>query len=446
MAGDFPLIKCPYCFSEFRHTQVCFKAKTVFTEQDLENQEEDVILDYSQYSIGKATEKRNLKRKFFQCEDEEYKNFWREYPGSEPNWDYKDHAVITPESTDMMKKEVGYGRDANGFVDHVVDYFQKKSMIRICPHCHNRLPRGYGKFPVYFIAIVGAVHSGKTVYLSQLMKYLDSKISEIGMAAFREEGIDKFLCENPVERDRDLPASTLPEHLSEPLFYLIGGERQSYHLVFYDIAGENCTDVEKMEKFGPFIRNADGILLLLDPAQFPQLCNEYSPGAVEPESVIRTMRSSFISSESKFGKWDTPVAVVLTKSDKLKYDGKPIPEIVSFKNDILYENQKYDRSVSQKTNQELRNVFSKIPRGNLLLKNLDACFKKYAFFAVSMLEHGDKTVKTASGEERNRPNESPDTIRIEEPLFWILDQYDLIPALGEKKENQKLSWLKWFFR
>lgn len=433
--GGFPVIKCPYCFAEFTHVQVCFKAKTVFAEQDLEELELGKIEDYSQYSIGKEAEKKRILRKFVKSEDQKYKNFWREYPNSEPEWEQKENAVITPDSVDMMENTSGYGRDASGFVDHVVDYFGKVSRTRICPECHNRLPRGYGKMPVYFISVVGAVHSGKTVFLSQLMKNLDVKISEIGMAAFREEGIDEFLKANPVESGQDLPPSTLPEQLSEPLFYLIEDERQSFGLVFYDIAGENCVNVEKMEKFGPFIRNSHGIILLIDPAQFPMLCSDHRTETAEPESVIRTMRSAFISPGSVNGKWDTPVAVVLSKSDRLNHDPRLIPDTLSFWNDICYTEQKYNRDVSCRTNRELTDVYCKMPRGRLLLKNLNACFSCYSLFAVSMLEHGEQSVETTSGEKRNRPEGSPDTIRLEEPLFWILDQYGLLPADGQKVEK-----------
>lgn len=41
-----------------------------------------------------------------------------------------------------------------------------------CPHCHERLPAGFGEFKQYIYSIVGAPSSGKSYYLAVLLKQL----------------------------------------------------------------------------------------------------------------------------------------------------------------------------------------------------------------------------------------------------------------------------------
>ncbi len=42
-----------------------------------------------------------------------------------------------------------------------------------CPKCEGKLPSAYGKYPVKFLSVIGASGSGKTVYLSNLLKFSD---------------------------------------------------------------------------------------------------------------------------------------------------------------------------------------------------------------------------------------------------------------------------------
>ncbi len=42
-----------------------------------------------------------------------------------------------------------------------------------CPKCNGKLPSTYGKYPIKFLSVIGASGSGKTVYLSNLLKVAD---------------------------------------------------------------------------------------------------------------------------------------------------------------------------------------------------------------------------------------------------------------------------------
>lgn len=442
---QIPLIKCPYCFHQFSHEKVCFKAKTVFTGQDIEALEDDTIWDLGRvFGLGKdgRTVNREAIKKFIEKEDEEYKKFWNEYPGSEPEWEYAHYPVITPQSFDMMDAETGYQTDASGFVFSVIDCFGRASSIRICPKCHNELPDSYGKYPACMIAIVGITSSGKTVYLSQLMQNFSKIMALAGMGALKTgNSVDRFIRENRVARDEFLPQGTLPEHLSQPLFYKIKNEIRTYMLVFYDIAGENCVDSVKMRKYGHFIQNADGIIFMIDPEQFFQLRKDLNRDVPEPEAVLSALSSAFLDIDNRNGRSDKPLAVVITKSDTLRKKTKEISADSNIFQKIRYDKKGFQLASYRDINGELRSLFAHLSQGEEVLANLKACFTKFGLFAVSALDSGVEMVKVpdSQGKEiiRYKPMNTPSTIRIEEPLFWILSQKMMISQIDDEAETQK---------
>lgn len=440
----FPSIRCPYCFNEFPHNKVCFKARTVFTNQDVESMEDAEIWNLDRIS---GTEKKPVSReiieKFIEQEDAEYISFWGKYPNSEPEWKYRNYPVITPESTEMMDAERGYDTDVNGFVISVKDCFGKESKIRICPVCHNELPSSYGKYPVYIIALVGITHSGKTVYLSYLMENFSKIMSWTGMSALKMgDHVDRFIRENKVAKNEFLPQGTPPEQLSQPLFYRIKDEKQTYTLVFYDIAGENCVKSDKMEQYGSFIRNADGIILMIDPEQFFQLRADPYCDVLEPEAVLSAMCEAFLDADHEDGRSDKPLAVVFSKSDILKKRTREITAESNIYDHIEYNKKGFQGSSYRDLNGELRIFLSHLSQGDAILENLKACFTRFAFFAVSVLDGGEEEVEcgTDQGEKivRYKPMNSPSAIRIEEPLFWILNQKGIIPQIDKEQKPKGL--------
>ena len=94
-----------------------------------------------------------------------------------------------------------------------------------------------------------------------------------------------------------------------------------YTLVFYDIAGENCVKPRRMKKFGPFIENSDGIILIIDPGQFMgeiQGADEEEQELYKPDKVIGAMCDAFVTSNNKNGQSNIPLAVTLSKGDTMK--------------------------------------------------------------------------------------------------------------------------------
>lgn len=447
--GRFSLIKCPYCFCEFPHDKVCFKAQTIFTKQDVERMGDDEVWDLGKEVGAKgAAVNRAVMEKFIEKEDREYKRFWEKYPNSEPTWEYKNYPVISSEDEDMLENGAGYRMDAGGFVFSVTDCFGRESRIRICPYCHNELPSSYGKYPVRIISVVGITSSGKTVYLSHLMHNFGKIMSWVGIAALKMgDSVDRFVSENTIAKDAFLPQGTPPEQLTSPLFYRIKNGTETYTMVFYDIAGENCIKPEKMEKYGPFVRNADGIILLVDPEQFMQLRENVSHEVLEPVAVLSAMSSAFLDADHEDGRSDKPLAVVISKSDILRKKAKNLISDNGIFNSIEYDKKKrfqYDKY--RDLNGELRNLLSHLREGGELIENLRSCFNTFGLFAVSVLDGGVELIETETpqGEKiiRYKPINSPSGVRVEEPLFWMLVQMGILPQADDKDMGKRKSLLK----
>ena len=77
----FDKIICPYCFREFDHSEVLFRAETCFNEDDIL---EDYEIDMMENSIEKERTRREneLKREFLVGENENYRNYWSKYGGT----------------------------------------------------------------------------------------------------------------------------------------------------------------------------------------------------------------------------------------------------------------------------------------------------------------------------------------------------------------------------
>lgn len=442
--ANYEKIKCPFCFKEFSHKEVHFKAMTLKAGDPRENllddfsdEGEEETFDFFAGAQKKEedsnTVDKSLNQLFEEREDEKYQNFWRRYANT-PNWKYASYPVITSKDERMMNG--GFQTDKDGFVDCVEDAFGEMTRIRICPYCHNPLPSNYGKYPVHFIATVGITSSGKTVYLSQLMKNMDGIMANVGLGTLSMTEADaKFVQTHPVKKDIPLPQGTTPGALSEPLFYVILNNGVYHTLVFYDVAGENCVNPEEMEKFGPFIQNADGIIMILDPSQFSQVRENMDDDIAGPKAVLQAMFNSFLSSQNAGGKTRVPLALSLSKSDMLEGSSLISPNSNIFR-EVRFDskNPGFDMQQYRNVMGEVRGFLNDTNEGRQLMMVMKNCFERFGFFAFSALNCGVKTEevdKNGQVQKLAMPVSHPVPLRIEEPFLWLLNQFGIVKTVNE---------------
>lgn len=426
--------KCPYCFEKIFARGVAFRSMTAYTQQDLD--------DFS----GDEREKKKL---YLLSSDELYEKFWNRYPGSKPedndrNRTYERNPVISQFDARFLTNSrftdgsrLIFKEDEDGFLNEVIDTEGNHSRIRICPHCHNKLPFEFGKYPIKYIPVVGITSSGKTVYLSQVLGKIKQILirADMTVAGLCPE-VDEFVKYHTIRKGQSLPGGNATDVLTTPIPVNVKNNKDGrrYTLVFYDIAGENCVDAGQMEKYGSFIRNADGIIMIMDPRQFTDLVylgnddEDNMDDAYTPDKVASAMYTAFVASDFAGGKCEIPLAATLSKSDLLKGTGV-IGDYSNIFQNIHYNDYEvrgfpYDDWLNLNT--EVRMLLTrKSINGEILDNQLEQFFPKHAYFAFSAL-NGTPEVLEEGNTKKYQMNVNPEAVRVEEPLFWLLYKMNII--------------------
>lgn len=457
-SNDKYLITCPYCFNEtgevngefnkpFSHTEVEFRAETFFqNESDIEQKlgtnrvEIDMMAD--------ANEQKRLIAEFDKAErfmlktDEKYQDFWDNYEGQTTEQDERMSNGIHQWERPVIKMGDGIKQliaDKDGFVTSAIDSYGRITDRRVCPHCHNPLPVGFGKNRVKNISIIGTTGAGKTVYISQLLYGMGKYARKSGLSAFFTSPNEaNFVEANKVAKDYPLPDSTSPGRLSQPMFYDIvqsnGMSRREDTIVLYDIAGENCKDSGSMIRFAKFVKHSDGLILLIDPEQLNFIPNVNArEDNVAPSTALNTLHAVLESEGHK--KSTIPIAVCVSKSDQCFNILPPIAQeqVQSADEDVNgMPKKEFDGRSYNQLQLDLK---------ELLKSNADEVHQilgdEYLvsnFFAVSAI--GCKCEKNEKG--FTAPINVPNPRRIEEPILWLFKQFGMIKSNAKVKRAFKI--------
>lgn len=443
MVTEFP---CPYCFNTIRSDEVAFRAMTVYTQQDLDT-----------FSL----EEKEKKTPYLMSTDELYEAFWNRYPGSKPEDEYEKYPVISPSDPRYLTNakvpaglELVFQTDIEGFVNEVIDTEGCSSTVRICPYCHNRLPFEFGKYPVKFIAVVGITSSGKTIYLSQMLKKIREFLFQADMTvAGMCPEVDEFVREHSIQKGKELPVGNAADALTKPIPIHVKnnqtGERAT--LVFYDIAGENCVNPDQMNKYGPFIKNADAMIMVIDPKQFSDLLfleeEKETEEAYHPDQVAQAMYQAFAAADYYGGECKVPLAIAISKSDLLR-SCKYVDENSNIFQDIDYSSYNgrgfpYDDWIN--IDAEVRTLLKqRTEKGRLLDQFLSNFFPEHAYFAFSALNAAPTIVDKAEDITRYQMDMLPKTVRIEEALYWLLFKMDMIQEVRKSETDSHSLQPRWW--
>lgn len=441
--GEF---SCPYCFCKIRPDEIAFRAMTVYTQQDLET-----------FSI----EEKEKKSPYLMATDELYEAFWNRYPGSKPEDEYEKYPVISPLDERYLTNSKFYGgakfvfhTDIEGFINEVVDTEGCSSTIRICPHCHNRLPFEFGKYPVKFIAVVGITSSGKTIYLSQMLKKIREFLFQADMTvAGMCPEVDEFVRAHSIQKGKELPIGNAADALTKPIPINVKNNRTGERatLVFYDIAGENCVNPEQMNKYGPFIKNADGMIMVIDPKQFSELLffnqeEAKTEEAYQPAQVAQAMYQAFAAADYYGGECRVPLAIAISKSDLL-HSCKYVDENSNIFQDIDYNSYNgYGFPYEDWLNidAEVRTLLKqRTEQGRLFDQFLSNFFPEHAYFAFSALNASPTIVEKTDDTTRYQMDLLPKTVRIEEAFYWLLFKMDMIQEVRKTESYRHSLSSKW---
>lgn len=330
-----------------------------------------------------------------------------------------------------------------------------------CPHCRRKLPPGFLDTHHHIFSIVGAPSSGKSYYLSVLVKLLQSSLFQNFRITFRDadpsENViltqmktqlfsagapqDAFLAKTELEGAlyETLPRLGRKVRLPKPFVFKLSNSElpdAGFSVVFYDNAGEHFEPSSNSADSpgAQHIAVASGIFFLFDPLHNTEFRQKLS-GISDPQMKGQRMdQQDVILAETEARiksilgldsrqRVNTPLAVMVGKCDTwlhLLGPGSLQPVIE-------------DGAVS------LNNIHSNSDRiRNLLLDicpaivaNAEAISSNVAYFAISPL--GSSPVEFTDREGHTRIGPDPKHLRpqyVEAPTIWVLSQIapDIIPT------------------
>jgi hypothetical protein len=453
-------IICPYCFNDFEDDEVHFRMETVFSEDKLDPKEEGRSLSeietdsrFGNDAIKAQVAEYKRREHFVKREDPLYESFWQEFGGttekSSVSRDGKAPAVMPYHRPVFNPKNQQHSQffgpskkesdvvNEYGMLYAAFDCFGKKTERRVCPYCHNPLPGAYGKYPVKFVSIIGITGAGKTVYLSQLCKFIALQLSYFDITATPTSiYATEYLEANPVVMGRQLPVGSPPGQLLQPLGFDLVYRRDNkphYHtIVFYDIAGENCVDNERMKGFGRFIEHADSIILVIDPDQFNKSSN-----AAQSVKVLETIYTVF-SNRHPDEVRNLPIAVSISKGDKIAQE-----MIQKNLDDIQFLQDKSGSYLPKFNAADYNPIHDAIKlfvqqNDHVLHTRMRNLYDNYNYFLFSAIGTSTKTIDI-DGVKYDTPAGPTIPKRILEPVVWLLYKYDFIQSSGEIHEPK--DWI-----
>ncbi|MBP3886772.1 MAG: hypothetical protein J6F30_03830 [Cellulosilyticum sp.] len=397
----FPIV-CPHCFNKFSPDSVVFRA-THYKEEDEEYcLQEDGRLNHYLDKFG--------------------------LEGSEEM-----EAVIEPKL---------FPEENKTYIDEVLisirDKYNIETKKRLCPFCHNDLPHSAGRAPSNIIAIIGASQVGKSVYMASLIHTLETVTAHNFDAAcmpinsdtsrrFRSQYLDPLFAQN------SLIESTQKEKKQEPFIYQFkfkNPDKAPLSLVFFDVAGEGMVEEDYLDLYANHIKNAEGILFLVDPLQLSAIRNkiilsqgsgsgDFTSKYQESRDVVVSLGENFIAS-GEDGRTSIPTAVVVTKSDMLERlaqedEGYLKPNSNVFCN---YVHRGYfNLNEYENINGEVKRFVSQVDLA--FLDAVEVHFNNVGYFAVSSL--GQNPVE-------GRLQGVIQPLRVDEPFLWLLHKLGYIES------------------
>jgi hypothetical protein len=325
---------------------------------------------------------------------------------------------------------------------------QTRTTVRLCPHCHNDLPEGYGRQRARVLALIGAKGAGKSVYIGALLRSLkNGALSEDFGTALRP------LDEHTISKLRDIQRRLEEEEMTlhatragstrSPMVFELRRRRSpgrwgflskwiarfrtpSVILSFFDTAGEDLDHIEATSVEARYISRSDGLIFLLDPLQMPSIrarMSDRDPATMPVAStdpveivarVVRLFRETGQMSGDKVG---ATVAVTISKVDEIRHLFESDSPVLR----ACHHGGYFDENDAARMHESIRAQLREY-LGNDLPNELEAYMREYKFFAVSSL---------GASPEGGRLVRGAVPFRIEDPLLYILSRWGFIPSKSD---------------
>jgi hypothetical protein len=301
---------------------------------------------------------------------------------------------------------------------------------KICPKCNSKLPRTAGEQTDLIIGLVGAVAAGKSHYIATLVRRLGEDLYGpfgAALSGLTDETTHRYRVEfqEPLyEMGQEVrkTGSNPPPLLYELSFE--GKHVRRVTLSLYDADGSDFNAMDSVVDYASYLRLAAGVLLLIDPLQIPIVRQLVAGKAklpkldsrVDPAVIIGNLIGFLANNQllNNHGKFDTPVAVVLTKCDALLDAGLIKPHTTWANFDRRHQDY-YDLAMHEGMSGMFEELVQTWSPG--AYSQIKVNFSRHAFFGVS-------ATGCSSDEKLHFPLIAPR--RVEDPLLWLLQEMRVI--------------------
>ena len=470
------LIKCPYCFGEFHDYEVHFRSEKIVTQNELDGLYPEEYDSYDDF-LAKYTKPDKKKiideytdAQFFASEiSEKYKKFWSDYNNDFTEQDPTDkyfgvksyeRKVIIP---DNEAHQIYLNKQSNGSYlikdkSGMVSKIQLKNDLqtchrRVCPHCHNPLPEEYGRNEVKFISVIGVSNSGKTVFLSQLLRNMSKIGAKVALTInVMNPFTSKFINDNRIDVNLPMPQGTPVKVFLQPLFYNVeyldsNGKKKQTTFVLYDVAGEifETENVGLVPLFAKFIEHSNGLMVLIDPSQIEHigLGTRTDKEIENTEAVFNAIRS--IMSSGTEEKCKIPLAVCVSKTDSegiknafgLHLSGLLLNEVTGIRN------SETNRPLRKFNAKEYNNIADGL--NDFFLRFMETVhnllytgYETYAYFGFSALGCDTEERVGIDGRKQKFPIGPILPMRLEEPILWLFNKLGYIGTDVEIHDSERI--------
>ena len=343
-----------------------------------------------------------------------------------------------------------------------------------CPHCHKKLPPGFLDLKPKILSIVGAPSSGKSYYLSVLVKMLERTLyKNFGIAFYDADPTENAmltrmknrlfsgstateaqLAKTALEGDMYVEISRLGRkvRMPKPFIFTLSPANEpegATSVVFYDNAGEHFEPgANNVETPGAqHIAAAEGIFFLFDPTYNLEFRKSLRGKSNDPQMEDRR----FDQQETLLAEMNSRVKGLMGVDFRDKID-KPLAMLVGkcdVWQDLIGRENLINAVVDGKLDLSTVRRVSDLVRQKLLeitpsiVANAESISDNVMYFPVSSFGCSPEHLTDEKGQPQygddGRPALSPDPnkispILVEIPILWILSQVNqkLIPSIGPK--------------
>ncbi len=319
---------------------------------------------------------------------------------------------------------------------------------RACPYCRCTLPYQFGMIDTHNILLLGCRTSGKTAFLINLLKELDSQLlgNNLGSVTLSDEG---HLYLDSITREYDNISATPPDVSYRgmmPVVCEFRNSRRESFIVFNDIPGEGTLGPSLFDHQG--IAKSESLLLLLpytytlgkEPGHEFRLADLHERGQTTRDKYFESELDVFLRETSETCHDCAPhirnIICVITKLDLMVEDEEEIYELegLSFLEDMGTAHcGGVDLQVLNRTERDLCQYVEKKYGLNLKEKLVSAFGRDVSIRILGVSTSSRKVGANGEILFDSDKFDSGNKHRIIEPLLAALADLGLVPVKDEVK-------------